>query len=148
MLEKYKYIEPVQLIELLKGKDKVTIQNEAIYCLTYRMITKSECKEVLNHFGIYINHSIEAEVFNKVEMFNTGLTINELPSMNYVETKIFLNRLNAKGMCKETIKDELYNLWEEGRIKGFDFRYAVEAMGESIPERFTREALLTGRYYL
>lgn len=148
MLERYKYIEVEKLIEHLKDDNKETIQDKAIYCLTYRIITESECEQVLEHFGISLNSSIKSEVNKMVDMFYTGCTIDELSRMNYVETDIFLGILQSKGVRKETIIDELYNLWDEGRINGFNFRYTVEVLGEQIPEKFLKEAKETGRYYL
>ena len=49
------------------------------------------------------------------------------------------------ALDNKTIIDELYIIWEEGKMTGFDFRYTVEAVGEEVTKDFIKHAESIGR---
>ena len=136
------YIEIEKLIEAKTSRD------ELLKLLLNREITYGDYVKAAEKMKIKTNGDIEEEMRKMIIIKERkGLTINELEKMNYLETKSFLRELKRKGLQNETIMDELYCLWDEGKIKGFDYRYTVEALGERVPITFLREAERIGRYY-
>ena len=80
------------------------------------------------------------------EKFFKDFKITDLPKVGFFFTRQYLTFLMEKGLEKEAIKLELYNLWEEGVFSGFDYRFAVEALGDEVDESFIEEAKKIGRY--
>ena len=120
-----------ELHSLFEGR-KITLSE---LCTLYRMYGFKDIKNIL-----FKEQLLEKEKFFK------DFKITDLPKVGFFFTRQYLTFLMEKGLEKEAIKLELYNLWEEGVFSGFDYRFAVEALGDEADESFIEEAKRIGRY--
>jgi len=74
------------------------------------------------------------------------LTIQMIKTMSFVETVNYFAKKVTGGIRKDDLKCELFRMYLDGLINGFDYRYIIEAMGEEIPLEFLIEAYKSGRY--
>lgn len=149
MKERKEYKRLSSLIEILNTKEKGKAKKQIIGYLFNREITYKDYLYLLGRLNISPPDHLEDEMMiDQTIELSRNLSIIDIDKMNYLETKSFIKKMEEKGLKKKYIKDELLNMWEEGKITGFDYRYVVEAMGDEVPIEFLKHAEAIGRYYL
>ncbi|MGM9858970.1 MAG: hypothetical protein ACI311_06990 [Bacilli bacterium] len=136
-----------EIKENLAFKKLKDVMSELHSLFEDRKITLSELCDLYRMYGFKdIKEILFKERLLEKEKFFKNFKITDLPKVGFFYTRQYLMFLMEKGLSKESIRLELYNLWEEGVFSGFDYRFAIEALGEEVDESFIEEAKKIGRY--
>ncbi len=138
-----------ELIQELQKHDKKEALDIMLRNLNERRCTYDEFLELLQKTGLEVPEDIENAIisrFYKSKDVRQDLIIRDLNKMDFVETRNFYDQQIKNGIKKEDLLNEIYNLWEEGRISGFDYRYFYSVIEEPLLEKFITEANRVGRY--
>ena len=149
MKDKKEYRSITSYIEELNKMNKEKAKERVIDDLLNREITYKDYLYLLGQLKIDPPEDLEKTMLSyHNSRIRKDLSITKINKMNYLETTKYLRNMEEKGLEMKYIKDELLNLWEEGKINGFDYRYVVEAMGDEVSIEFLKHAENVGRYYL
>lgn len=149
MKDKKEYRSITSYIEELNKMNKEKAKEIVIDDLLNREITYKDYLYLLGQLKIDPPEDLEKTMLSyHNSRIRKDLSITKINKMNYLETTKYLRNMEEKGLKMKYIKDELLNLWEEGKINGFDYRYVVEAMGDEVSIEFLKHAENVGRYYL
>ena len=149
MKDKKEYRSITSYIEELNKMNKEKAKEIVIDDLLNREITYKDYLYLLGQLKIDPPEDLEKTMLSyHNSRIRKDLSITKINKMNYLETTKYLRNMEEKGLKMKYIKDELLNLWEEGKINGFDYRYVVESMGDEVSIEFLKHAENVGRYYL
>lgn len=149
MKDKKEYRSITSYVEELNKMNKEKAKEIVIDDLLNREITYKDYLYLLGQLKIDPPEDLEETMLSYYNSrIRKDLSITKINKMNYLETTKYLRNMEKKGLKMKYIKDELLNLWEEGKINGFDYRYVVEAMGDEVSIEFLKHAENVGRYYL
>ena len=141
-------IELNQLIKSLKKYDKEESAEISIRLLIDKKITYKDYLFIIGRLGFEKPYDIEREIMlvDKEIFVRKKLTIKDIKNMNFIEVRHYFNSKINKGLKVKDLKQELFKLWSDGLINGFDYRFVVEALEEEIDISFLEKADKYVRY--
>lgn len=147
-MQKANIIELNQLISYLKKYGKEESADISIRLLINKKITYKDYLFIIGKLGFEKPYDIEKEIMlvDKEIFIRKKLTIKDIKNMNFIEVRHYFNSKINKGLKVKDLKQELFKLWSDGLINGFDYRFVVEALEEEIDIRFLEKADKYGRY--
>lgn len=137
-----------QLISSLKKYDKEKIADLTIRFLIDKKITYKDYLFIIGELGFEKPYDIEKEILSveKNIIIRKRLSIREIKNMNFIEVRHYINSMLNRGLNIKDFKRELFKLWSDGLINGFDYRFVIEAIEEEVDICFLKKADKYGRY--
>jgi len=125
--------------------DKV---EEIVKNLINKKMTYSEYKEYLENNNLEGPNDIIEYAINldsKLSQIENE-HLDNLQDMNYIEEKMYFDGLIENGVSANYLSEELYKMWDEGVITGFEYRYAIDIIGTKYKRKFLVKAKMYDRY--
>lgn len=125
-----------------KEKFKTNKTTTQLSKLLNKEITPSECITNLN-----LKSDCELlMLLAKIDQSKRISKLSNIKEMNYLDIKKYIQIQIEKGANPKDIIKEVEIQWENGTLKGFDYRYFVESAGYRLSKEFINHSKSIGRY--